>query len=96
MQRFPQPKFEAVAVGGRWEAFDRGQPLLQVGNGFRQGNEAERPLSGFAPQARGLLDKPCLSAVPRQKFGVTLDNISELALKSFGDASVKRASRLAQ
>ena len=32
----------------------------------------------------------------RQQFGLVLSNVSELAFKSFGNASVKRASRLAQ
>jgi hypothetical protein len=33
--------------------------------------------------------------VPRQDLGVALHNVCELALKGFGDASVKRASGVA-
>ena len=53
-------------------------------------------MSRFAPQARGFLDQASLSAVARQQLGLVLGNLSELAFEGFGDASVKRASRLAQ
>ena len=56
----------------------------------------QRPLSSLAPQSRSLLDQSGLGAVTRQQFGLVLGNLGELALESFGDASVKRASRLAQ
>ena len=56
----------------------------------------QRPLSGFAPKARCLLDQAGLGAVTRQQLRLALGNLGELAFKNFGDASVKRASRLAQ
>jgi hypothetical protein len=34
--------------------------------------------------------------VTRQQFGLVLGNLRELALQCFGDASMKRPSRLAQ
>ena len=56
----------------------------------------QRPLSRLAPQARGLLDQPGLGAVTRQQFRLALGDLGELAFEGFGDAGVKRASRLAQ
>ena len=44
----------------------------------------------------GLFDQPSLGAVTRQEFRLVLGNVSELAFEGFGDAGVKRASRLAQ
>ena len=64
--------------------------------GFDQRRALQRPLSRLAPQARRLLDQPGLGAVTRQQLGLVLGNLRELAFKSFGDASMKRASRLAQ
>ena len=72
---------------------ERARELLY---GFDQRRALQRPLSRFAPQARGLLDQPSLGAVTRQQFGLVLGNLGELAFESFGDAGVKRASRLAQ
>ena len=63
---------------------------------LNQRRTLQRPLSRFAPQTRGLLDQPGLGAVTRQQLRLVLSNVSELVLESFGDASVKRASRLAQ
>ena len=53
-------------------------------------------MSGFAPQARGLLDQPCLGAVARQQLRLGLGDVREPAFKSFGNATMKRASRLPQ
>ena len=64
--------------------------------GFDQRRALQRPLSRFAPQARGLLDQPGLGAVTRQQLRLALGDLGELAFEGFGDASVKRASRLAQ
>ena len=64
--------------------------------GFDQRRALQRPLSRFAPQARGLLDQPSLGAVTRQQLRLALGNLGELAFEGFGDAGVKRASRLAQ
>jgi hypothetical protein len=63
---------------------------------FDQGRAFQRALSGFAPQARGLLDQPCLGAVTRQQFGLGLGDVRELTLEGFGDTSVQRTSSLAQ
>ena len=56
----------------------------------------QRPLSRFAPQARSLLDQAGLGAVTRQQLRLVLGDFRELAFEGFGDAGVKRASRLAQ
>ena len=50
----------------------------------------------FAPQDSGFFDLARLSAVTRQQSPAGLGNLSELAFKSFSDASMKRASRLTQ
>ena len=64
--------------------------------GFDQRRARQRPLSRLAPKTRGLLDQPGLSAVARQELGLALGDVGELAFEGFGDAGVKRASRLAQ
>ena len=63
---------------------------------FNQRRALQRPLSRFAPQARRLLDQPGFGAVTRQQLRLVLGNLGELAFEGFSDASVKRASRLAQ
>ena len=72
---------------------ERARELLY---GFDQRRALQRPLSRLAPQARGLLDQPSLSAVTRQQLRLVLGNLGELAFEGFGDAGMKRASRLAQ
>jgi hypothetical protein len=64
--------------------------------GFDQRRARQRPLSRFTPKVRGLLDQSCLCAVTRQQFRQVLSNLSELALKRFGNTGVQSASRLAQ
>ena len=56
----------------------------------------QRPLSGFAPQACGLLDQPSLGAMTRQQLWLVFGNLSELILDCFGNTSVQRPSRLTQ
>ena len=56
----------------------------------------QRPLSGFAPKARGLFDQPSFGAVTRQNLRLVLSNVREVPFESFGNASVQRTSRLAQ
>ena len=63
---------------------------------FDQRGALQRPLSGFAPKARGLLDQPSFGAVTRQNLRLVLSDVSEVAFEGFGDASVQRTSRLAQ
>ena len=53
-------------------------------------------MSGFAPQTGRLFDQPSFGAMTREQFRLVLGNLRELALKSFGDAGVKRASGLTQ
>ena len=65
-------------------------------HGFDQRRALQRPLSRFAPQAYGLLDQSGFGAVTRKQFRLALGDLRELAFKRLGDASVKRASRLAQ
>ena len=45
---------------------------------------------------RGFLDQSRLGAVTRQQLRLGLGDLGELAFERFGDAGVKRASRLAQ
>ena len=61
--------------------------------GFNECRALQRPLSRFAPQARGLLDQTRLSKVTREQFGLVLGNLAEFAFEGFSNASVKRASR---
>ena len=77
----------------RRDLIKRARELLY---GFNQRRALQRPLSRLAPEARSLLDQPSLGAVTRQQFGLALGDLRELAFKSFGDAGVERASRLAQ
>jgi hypothetical protein len=63
---------------------------------FNQRRACQRPLSRFAPQARGLLGQAGRSAVTRQQLWLAFGNLRELALDGFGDAGMQRASRLAQ
>ena len=63
---------------------------------FDQGRAFQRALSGFAPQARGLLDQPGLGAMARKQLRLVCENLGELTLEGFGDTSVQRTSSLAQ
>src|SRR5262245_6016904 len=63
--------------------------------GFDERRVLDRPLSGFAPQKRGLLYQPGFGAVTREEFGLAFSNVAELAFERFDNASVKRASRFA-
>ena len=86
----------ATQRGGGWQGHNLVEGACELLYGFDQRRALQRPLTGLAPQARGLLDQPSLGAVTRQQFRLTLGNLRKLALKGFGDASVKRTSRLAQ
>ena len=68
----------------------------ELRHGFNQRRALQRPLSRFAPKARGLLDQPGFGAVTRQNLRLVLGDVSEVAFERFGDASVQRTSRLAQ
>jgi hypothetical protein len=52
--------------------------------------------AGFAPQARGLFDQSCISALPRQQFRPGLGNFGEPTFEGFGYTGMQRAARLAQ
>src|SRR5271166_2987752 len=81
----------------RWRTGQRRNLIKRVGELSRRLNQRralQRPLSRFAPKESGLLDQTGLGAVTRQKLGLALGNRGELALKGFGDAGVKGASRL--
>jgi hypothetical protein len=64
--------------------------------GFNKRRPRQRPLSRFGPEGRGLFDQPGFGAMTCQQFGLVFRNVGETAFKSFGDASMKRTSRLAQ
>src|SRR4029077_5652042 len=61
-----------------------------------QGRTLQRPPSRFAPQTCGLPGQSGLAAMTREQFRLVLANLAELAFKGFGNASMKRASRLAK
>ena len=79
-----------------WQGGDLVESTGELRHCFHQRRALQRPLSSFAPQAYGLLDQAGFGAVTRKQFRLTLGDLRELALKRLGDASVKRASRLAQ
>ena len=79
--------------GQRRNLLERAGELLC---GFDQRRALQRPLSRFTPKARGLFDLASFGAMTRQNLRLVLSNLSEMALKRFGDTSVQRASRLAQ
>jgi hypothetical protein len=47
--------------------------------GFNKCRARQRPLSGFAPQARSLFGLPGFGAVTGQQFGLVLGSLCELA-----------------
>src|SRR6516162_9767939 len=59
---------------------------------LHQSRALQRPLSSFAPQARGVLDQPSLSVVMRQSLRLALSELRELAFKNLCDTGMKRAS----
>ena len=59
---------------------ERARELLY---GLDQRRALQRPLSRFAPQARGLLDQSGLGAVTRQQFGLVFGDLGELTFKTF-------------
>ena len=79
-----------------WQGGDLVESTGELRHCFHQRRALQRPLSSFAPQAYGLLDQTGFGAVTRKQFRLTLGDLRELAFKRLGDASVKRASRLAQ
>src|SRR5262249_56466422 len=85
----------ASELGSGRQGLDLGKRTSELLCGFNQRRALQRPLSRFAPEARGLLDQAGLGAVTRQQLRLTLGDIHELALECFGDTGVKRASRLA-
>ena len=69
---------------------DLGKRARELLYGFDQRRTFRRPLSRFAPQARGFLDQVGLGAVTRQQFRLVLGDLRELAFDGFGDTGVKR------
>src|ERR1700722_17553159 len=78
------------------QSCDQFETLLKLSGRFNQSGALQRPLSGFAPKARGLLMQPGVGAVARQNLRLVHSDVSEAAFEGFGDASVQRTSRLAQ
>jgi hypothetical protein len=74
---------------------DLGKRACKLLCGFNQRRARKRPLFGFAPEARSLLNQPGFGTVTRQQFRVVLRNLAELAFESFCDAAMQGASRLA-
>src|SRR5262249_41130369 len=78
----------ATQRGRRGEGRHLGQRTCELLNGFYQCRARQRTLSGFVPQARGLLGQTGLAAVTREDLGLTVGNLRELALDGFGDAGM--------
>ena len=78
--------------GRGWQGRNLSKRTSKLLGRFNQRRTRQRPLSGFAPQARRLLDQPGLGVVTRQQLGLALGNVGELALECFGNTSVQRAS----
>src|SRR5262249_50763722 len=88
--------FLATQGGRAWQGRDQVERTPELFRGLDQRRALRRPLSRLPPQRRGFLDLSRLGAVTRQKLGLTLGDLRELAFERVGDASVKLASRLAQ
>ena len=90
-------EFHLLAAQGRCP---RQRPDLvegppQLRDPFDQRRARQRLLSGLAPQSRGLLDLPSLSAVTREQFWLVLGNLRELAsrVSAIRACSARRGSR---
>ena len=59
--------------GGQGRNLGEGARELLCGLGQRRARQ--RPLTGFAPQERGLLNQPGLGVVTRQQFRLVLGNV---------------------
>ena len=91
-----QPDFFATQrrSAGRHRYFRKG--TLELFDGFKERRALQRPLTGSAPPTRGLLDKPGFGAMAREQLGLAFYDICKLAFNRFGDAGMKRSSRVAQ
>ena len=63
---------------------------------FDQSGTFQRPLSGLAPKASGLINQTGFGEVTRQKFRLVLSDLRELVFEGFSDASMQSAPRLTQ
>ena len=70
---------------------DLAEGTRELRHSLYQRRALQRPLSCFAPQARGFLDLARLGAVTRQQLGLAFSDVREVAIECFGDAGVKRA-----
>ena len=95
-ERYLKIDLHAAQRGRAGQGRDLVEGALELFNGLDQRRALHRPLSRLAPQAHRLLDQPGLGAVTRQQLGLALGDLGELAFECFGDASMKRPSRLAQ
>ena len=80
----------------RRQALDLGERSGELLDGFNKGRAADRPLSRFAPLARGVRDEPSISAVTSQQLRLLLRDIRELAFQSLCYAGVQFTARFAQ
>ena len=74
----------------------RGKQLINIELSASTSAERSSDLSRLAPQVRGFLDETSLAVVACQKLSLILGNLAEFLFQGFSNASVKRASRLAQ
>ena len=91
-----QPQFEApltASLRGHTDEFDRRR---QMRGCFGVGRALERALAGLAPVLDSRLAHSSLGKVTRQNLRLIFGDFSELAFEGLCDASVKRASGLAQ
>src|SRR5262249_27718722 len=82
-----------ASVRRHGDEFDRRR---QMRGCFGVGRALERALTGLAPILDSRLAQSSLGKVTRQNFRLIFGNFSELAFQGLCDASVKRASGLAQ
>jgi class 3 adenylate cyclase len=79
----------------RWSKAKSGEGQVVLLSGERKLSDRlhksgtlQRPLPGFPPEARSLLDQPGFGAVTRQNLRLVLSDFSELSFESFGDAGM--------
>ena len=91
-----QPQFETTLVASLWRHADEFDRRRQMRGCFGVGRALERPLTGLAPVLDSRLAHSSLGKVTRQNLRLVFGDFSEPAFEGLCDASVKRASGLAQ
>jgi hypothetical protein len=85
----------ATQSGRGRQVRDLRKRAVELSSRLDQRGARQRPLSRFAPQPYSFLDQPSVGVVTREQFRLVLSNLGKVFLKSIGDASMKRTSRLA-